>query len=288
MLLEFAASDKYDKKIAEKKAQGELVTLAADELGLTGADTTSLANFRKALQRHLLLGELVHALPEPSRPGPLAVFELPAKPVHQEAIRHLCRIWRNRVDLQAEYEDAADALEQAAGLAPLPLPESAIAGLDTFAFIENRLLHAAVANLVAGDAEGVLALMAKRRESFWCRRRAEFPLVWSLVDAGAQLLAMCMNIRQALKKRKWTARELVEAYTRHTEPWMVLERRQTRPDSIGEQTQLPQSVRRHRGEGGSGVLFSPPDGRAEGARVDVTVRDYCLISRHERYRPFSS
>jgi hypothetical protein len=224
VLLEFAASDKYDKKIAEKKAQGELVTLAGDELGLTGADTTSLANFRKTLQRHLLLGELVHALPEPSRPGPLAAFELPATPVHQQAIRHLCHIWRNRVDLQEEYEDAADALEQAAGLAPLALPESAIAGLDTFAFIENRLLHAAVANLVAGDAEGVLALMAKRRESFWCRRRAEFPLVWSLVDAGAQLLAMGMNIRQALKKRKWTARELVEAYTRHTEPWMVLDR----------------------------------------------------------------
>jgi len=224
VLLEFAASDKYDPKIAEKKAQGELVTLARDELGLNGADTTSLAGFRKTLQRHLLLGELVLALPEPSRPGPLAAFELPAKPVHRDAIRHLCRMWRNRVDLQEQYEAAAEALEQAAGLAPQAWPESAIAGLDTFAFIENRLLHAAIANLVAGDAEGVLKLRGNRRESFWCRRRAEFPLVWSLVEAGAQLLAMSMNIRPALKKRKWTARELVEAYTRHTEPWMVLDR----------------------------------------------------------------
>ena len=32
VLLEFVASDTYDKKIAEKKAQGELVTLASDEL----------------------------------------------------------------------------------------------------------------------------------------------------------------------------------------------------------------------------------------------------------------
>jgi hypothetical protein len=224
VLLEFTASDKRDKKIAEKKAQGELITLACDELGLQGVDAASLANFRKTLQRYLLLGELVLGLPPTSRPGPLAAFEPPATAVHQDAIRHLCRTWRNRVDWQEEYEATAEALEQAAGLVPLALSEAALADLDTFAFIEGRLLHAAVTNLVAGEVEGVLALMAKRRDSFWCRRRAEFPLIWSLVNAGAQLLAMSLNIRQSLKKRKWTARELVEAYTRHTEPWMVLDR----------------------------------------------------------------
>jgi len=224
VLLEFAASDKRDHKVAEKRAQGELISLAADELGLEGADQASLPKFRVALQRHLLLGELVHALPASSRPGPLSAFELPAKPVHQEAIRHLCRTWRNRLDLQHEYEQAADALEQAAGLAALDLPTQDISGLDSFASIENRLLHTAIERLVAGDAEAVLALAAKRHDSFWCRRRPDFPLLWSLLDAGARLVAMGLNIRQALKKRKWTARELVEAYTRHTEPWMVLDR----------------------------------------------------------------
>lgn len=224
VLLEFAAGDRHDGRIIEKKAEGEIAALAAQELGLGGADGEPLGGLRRALRRHLLLGEFVAGLPEAGRPGPLATFELTGKPLQQDAVRHVCRTWRNRVDLQEACEDAADEVEQAAGLSALDFAEESLRELETFGFIENRLLRAAVAGVIAGDAAGVLALIAQRRNSFWCRRRAQFPLLWSLVEAAAALVGMATEIRHALKKRTWNVRELVEAYARHSEPWLLLDR----------------------------------------------------------------
>ena len=62
VLLAFAASAERDAKIVEKNALGELAAVAREEVGLTAGGESPEA-LRRALCRHLLLGELALALP---------------------------------------------------------------------------------------------------------------------------------------------------------------------------------------------------------------------------------
>lgn len=223
VLLAFAASAECDTKIVEKNALTELATVARDEIGLAAGGDSPEA-LRKALCRHLLLGELALALPAALRTGALDGIALPEKPVQRETIGHLCKTWRNRLDLQEAYGTKADELEAAAGVAQLGLPAASVREVETFAAIERLLVRDAAEQLLAGDAERSATLATARRGSFWSRRSPELLLQWSLVEVAAALLKRSASIRDELKKRKWTLDELIAAYARHAEPWMRLDR----------------------------------------------------------------
>jgi hypothetical protein len=223
VLLDFAASAERDAKIVEKNALAELAAVAREEIGLTACGETPEA-LRGALCRHLLLGELALALPTTLRTGPLESVALPEKAVQRETIGHICKTWRNRLDLQEAYGAKADELENAAGLERLALPAAAVREVETFAAIERLLIRDAVENLLTGDAERSAGLATARRGSFWSRRSPELLLQWSLVEVATALLRGSATIRDELKKRKWTLDELISAYARHAEPWMHLDR----------------------------------------------------------------
>ena len=105
---------------------------------------------RQALCRHLLLGELALALPATLRTGALDGIVLPEKPVQRETINHLCKTWRNRLDLQEAYGAKADELEVAAGVAQLELPAASVRDVETFAAIERLLIRDAAEQITQG------------------------------------------------------------------------------------------------------------------------------------------
>ena len=59
----------------------------------------------------------------------------------RDTLRHLCHVWRNRVDLQEAYRDAAERLEQIVGIAQLDLPSTPLREVETFPSIERQLLR---------------------------------------------------------------------------------------------------------------------------------------------------
>jgi hypothetical protein len=223
VLLAFAASAERDTKIVEKNALAELAAVAREEIGLAAGGENPEA-LRRALCRHLLLGELALALPAALRTGALDGFVLPEKPVQRETVSHLCKTWRNRLDLQEAYGAKADELEIAAGVTQLELPAASVREVETFAAIERLLIRDAAEQLLTGDAERSAGLAAVRRGSFWSRRSPELLLQWSLVEVASALLRRSAAVREELKKRKWTLDELISAYARHAEPWMRLDR----------------------------------------------------------------
>ena len=224
VLLSFVATDAFDSKIEEKRGLEELIALAHEEVGFEVGEAKLLAAVRAALRRYLLLGELALALPESLRTGPLAGFVPPAKPVQCDTLQHICDVWRKRVDLAQNYEEAADEVERQVQLSQLDIPASTLREIQTFPFIEDRLLRDAEAVLTSGRVNDVLTLVTVRRDSFWSRQRPEILLRWSLVEVAGRLLQMGQSIRESLKTRKWTVRELVDAYARHSNPWMLLDR----------------------------------------------------------------
>lgn len=225
ILLSFVSTDHYDQKLEEKRGLSELGTLLREEVGFEIAEFKTPSATRSSLQRHLLLGELILTLPENVRSGALATVALPPKPVQEDTLRHVCRTWRNRVDLAAAYEKAAEAIEKQAQLSGLALPAADIRGLQTFPFIEGYLLKEAETALVNGAVDEALTLARQRRDSFWSRERPKTLLRWSLVEVAGDLLQTARTIREALKHRKRSAHELVEAYALHGEPWLLLDQR---------------------------------------------------------------
>lgn len=223
VILVFASSAAQDGEIAKKKALTELATLIEGEVGLSIAGIASAVDLRKALVRHLLLGELSLALPKAQRTGPLEAVTLPDKPVQRETITHLCQTWRNRIDLLDAYADAAVALEAELGLALVDLPSCQIAGLETFPSLERILLVSAGSELLDGKPGAAGNLAANRRQTFWNRRLPETLLQWSLVETAADLLEDAREISATIKKRKWAVDELVAAYVGHAKPWMTLD-----------------------------------------------------------------
>ena len=204
MLLDFASGDSFDQKLDEKRALGELTALAREEVGLPGPEAKSAVDLRAALQQHLLLGELALALPESSRTGTLAGVALPPKAVQCDTLRHLCHVWRNRVDLQEAYRNAAERVEQLASMVQLDLPSASLRELETFRSIDHRLLSEAEAALLGGKPDDALGLASRRRGLFWSRQAPEMLLRWSLVETAAGLTRIGRAIRAALSRRKWS------------------------------------------------------------------------------------
>lgn len=223
LLLHFAASNEQDARIQEKNALGELAGLMEQELGLVAKATGTPDALRVSLMRHLLLGELALALPEALREQLPKPGELPDKAVPRDTIRHLCQTWRNRMDLQEAYAIAAEDFERTTGLASLGLSAEGIETLETFPFIDSLVLVNAGEALLGGKPARAAEYAIGRRSTFWSRRYPEIILQWSLVETAASLLTEADAISSAIKKRKWTLEEMVDAYVHHAAPWMRLD-----------------------------------------------------------------
>ncbi|AAR35482.1 PglZ domain-containing protein [Geobacter sulfurreducens] len=224
VILSFLAGNEFDVKLEKKHSLSELAVVAREELGLDVELIPTATELRTAIRRHLLLCELIQGLPEEGFPPSLSTIALPRKPVQFDTIRHVLNVWRQRLDLQEAYRETAENVQAMTQLDKAVFPTEALRGLETFPFIEYRLLLSARNNLAQRDTDSPLALAKERRASFWSRVYPEISLRWSLVEVAARLLQVSGLICDALKRRKFTAEELITAYTRHGEPWMLLDR----------------------------------------------------------------
>lgn len=220
----FAASPRRDDALREKRALPELMAALLTGLGmrLQSEDPVSL---RVELRRALLLGDLVLSLPGEHRGGALASVPLPAKPAHREALRAACASWRNRQDLRAGYLDAAKEVEEAARLAGLGLDPEALAGVETFPFVEPVLLLHAEQRILDGKPGEAETLAGKRKSGLWAQSEAATLLRWSLVETAARLVSTAERVRQDLKRLSAKARpqEMVDAYVAHPHSWSTLD-----------------------------------------------------------------
>jgi hypothetical protein len=223
-IIAFASGDTLDAKLIEKQALGELRALVQSELGLDIGAAAAPSEARQTLRRLVLLTELASALPEPDRPAPLKTVAPLEKPVHLDALRHLCTTWRNRVDFREGYIEAARELETAAGLAQLDIRPQDLVGTETFPCLETRLLLHAEKSLLNGNAQEPLCLAEQRKASFWSREQLPLFLRWSALELAARLLQTAQGIREGLKNLGLSASEMVRAYTRFSEPWMLADR----------------------------------------------------------------
>jgi hypothetical protein len=224
VLIEFAASSGHDAAITEKKAAGELRALAVAELGLDFGEQPTLDATRDELRRLLLLGEFLLGLPEADRPASMRTVPVPESPTQQDALRHLCTTWRNRLDVCDAYAEAARDWEKRAGITNLPPALLLATKAETFPAIATRLLWAAETRLLAGESESVASLAAEHRAAFWSRNQPALALRCSALELAARFLLTAQTARTELKKPPQTLNTLIRAYALHAAPWMMADR----------------------------------------------------------------
>jgi hypothetical protein len=223
-IIEFASGSGKDAKISQKKALGELRSLAQSELGLDFGDTSSPKDARRSLRRMILLAEFTAAIPEAGRPPALGPVNLPEKPVQLDALKHLCETWRNRVDFRDGYIQAARDLEEAAGISQMALNPDDVKAVETFPCIEFLLIRSAQIALLEGRMEEALRLAESRKKSFWSREQPELLLRWSAMELAGNFMKEAAKLSDRIKSLDFSVSEMVRAYALFSEPWMMADR----------------------------------------------------------------
>jgi PglZ domain len=224
LIIAFASNGDKDGKITEKNSLGELRALVQSELGLDFGETLTPAEARQTLRRLVLLAEFAAAIPKDARRSPLKSVTFPEKPIQVDALRHLCSMWRNRLDFREGYIEAARELENTTGIPQMDFRPQDVESVETFPCLETRLLLAAESLLLNGKAVQSLAIAEKRKNAFWSREQPPVLLRWSALELAARLTVTAQGIRESLKRISPSVAEMVRAYTDFTQPWMTADR----------------------------------------------------------------
>ncbi len=224
IILQFIATDSLDSAIGQKNALQDLAAFLRDEIGLEASGVKGAADLRAALRRYALMAELLLEIPADKIPEALRRLPVPEKPVQQDLVRHVCAVWRNRLDLKDFYAEAAESVEKTVALHAVSLPLETLEALETFPTIERRWLLQAARTLTGGNAQEASRIAEARMPRFWAKELAVLQLEWRVLEAAARVCLEAAQVRVELKKGKWTLEELVKAYAGHAEPWMRLDR----------------------------------------------------------------
>lgn len=254
ILLSFACSDGYDGEISAKKAESELEALLQSETGLVPEGKGDLASHRRALVRHLLMTDFLTGLGEGAVPVGLEKVPLPGTTMQKDLVRHLCSLWRNRLDLKEAYKAAAEKVQGDFSLDSQEMLLESLERLETLPVIDKRLLAHAASLILEGHAGEAKILTQRRLSLFWAREDPETGFTWSVMESAASLCLEVGRIGSELKKGPGSLEEFVQAYTGHAELWLRLDRcarqletRYARLETLDEGTgQVEQAVNRAR------------------------------------------
>ncbi len=222
--LNFITRHDLDQEIEDKGAQGELARLLQDTYGMPEPGLDNLASLRDHLSRHLLLTEFKASLPEETRSRVLSSVPSTTHHWQVEACQRLAVRWRDSLRMRAEYEMAAQAVEEAFRLSEIDIDWEDIQHSQTFPFVEQKLIAQVEEWIQGGEYTRAMQVAELRQNSFWSVE--DTALLWSLLDCIAALRNGILYISRALDNRSRSASELIKAYTlgeNESPPWYELD-----------------------------------------------------------------
>ncbi|RLB01675.1 MAG: hypothetical protein DRG59_13795, partial [Deltaproteobacteria bacterium] len=223
VVVSFIGSSKYDQKIEQKMALTELAKLVKNELGIDLSQTNDLNKAKEILERSLFVTELLSEIPEEERPEELSFISIPKREDQIEKVRKICKEWRNRLDFQTCYIHAARRVEKELGLMELSFSPKILRNLQSFPFIEIKLLQRAEELILEGRSDEALGLACERENSFWSIQEPTYRLHWKLVENSAQAVLIGEKIKTDVRLAQNDPANMVKFYTQGKSPWCNLD-----------------------------------------------------------------
>ncbi len=213
LLAKWVADASRDSSLVAKGAQGELVALIRQRLGLLVEQDAGLEEARTLTCRYLLVGEFRLDL-RCAPPAALGSIPAPSAKAHEDFLRSV--ITELRREHPGAYEAVADRVENELGLARLGLKPEDLGSVDTFRFEEKALLGHAAGMVAAGEWDKALEVVEARHRSFWADRSAPRQAQWQALRTAAELGRRLERVaeeaaRLPAKPERWVAEYAAEA-----------------------------------------------------------------------------
>jgi hypothetical protein len=215
----FVSSDAFDKKLASKKAWGELRELLNKEFSYTEDEDSEGESLRADLRRSFLVTELAESTS--MLPESLDAIRIDGSDAQRDLVCHACRIWRQRLDMREAYLEAAGAVAAELNLNPKdwPLSESS----ETFAE-QDRLWITRCADLFEKKKYSEAREIASgRKQLFWSLNNPEIGLSWRFLEECADICERIGEAERLIQKQKPDLTGWLQAYTEFTQPLMIIE-----------------------------------------------------------------
>jgi len=221
--LGFLSGDRYDAKVAEKTAIGELRDLLGSAFGADLDEGATLAELRDRLTRHVLITDLVAGLGA-DVPASLSSVKVATSTLSKDACATLARNWRLRRDVRDSYVVASRTVEQDFALDKTLIGYPALAAIETFPCLERALIrHVESALNDDGATAAWLDLAQSRLSRFWSEVVPSIQAHWALIAAAAEVLLEADRVAKALKNAPATVPALFQAYHEGDAPWCLLD-----------------------------------------------------------------
>jgi len=218
--LRFLSSARYDEKLRERRAQGELVRVLGPAFGTALPAAAGCDELRTQLARHVLTSEFLAGLPR--IPPELATISLPSAAA-SAACGNLARTWRLRRDLQESYARMAEVIGAGLGLDSVPFSLNEIRASETFVPVEMALQAAVEQSLMTQPTPDLIDLALQRQSGFWATQRPALRARWALAHTAGQLLAESVRVEHELKGIADQPEALLRAYVEGDQPWCLLD-----------------------------------------------------------------
>lgn len=213
--LTFLTNPALDAEIVAKGAGDKLAGLLQNAFEVDLSGVNQLDPLRDRLAQHLLLTDLVAALPEPLPPQ-LSTVKIASQPAAREVCLKLAGRWRQQRDLRDSYLSRASQVEKSLKLARFefdPAHLSALARVETFLAVEQKLQDRVTAALLAQANPELVELARLRQSSFWSEARPDTQAEWGLIAVAGQVLLEAGRIEQELKQPGLNAKIIFKNYT---------------------------------------------------------------------------
>jgi len=220
--LAFLGSERFDKDIGKKSAQGELYRLLGVAFDIEFPATATLSESRERLAKHVLVTELVRGLGD-SVPSSLGSVEIASTPSGVDSCIRLATTWRQLRDHRESYVATATKVEEEYALGQLGFDPAHLADLETFLALERSFLNHVEQKLLSGADSDTLDLAESRLSRFWSDVMPAVQAHWALIASAAEVLLEADRVAKDLKKAPATVPALIKAYAEGDRPWCLLD-----------------------------------------------------------------
>jgi hypothetical protein len=211
LLAAWLVNDGRDGAIEAKEGHREIRKLVRSRLELELPDDSLLPRHRAIVTRYVLANEFLYDYSGAALPT-LAALPRPKTKAGEVAVRDLAQ--RLRTAFPAQYVIIADNLEGQLHLSSIGIAAKHLGSIDTFGFEERALLKYCGELIADRRFSEALKIIADREHSFWVDREIARKTHWDAYQYMAELGALAVDVRAAVKGASADARTWVEAYVR--------------------------------------------------------------------------
>ena len=225
IILNFLANQSLDKSIQEKKLEKELSKLIHMYLGIEVKDSFSLEQLRNKTIETLLMVDFIESLKDGPVKEKYKGLNLPNKDNYISSIKGIVDLWRNRSDITEEYIRESEKVQKIYGVTSETFTTKDIINIQTFSVIDTMLIDTC---LTEGDTKNLSELqeiIVKRRNAFWATKKAEYSLIWVIIEYCINLRLFIQKALVDVKQKDLSLSELMDLYiSSNHEGWFLIDK----------------------------------------------------------------